>query len=213
MSDSIVKLWKEHNVESVVMNFACGGDSMNDTDWEISPDTVPDNVKKELEDHFDNVVYNNVEFYVNSDGHYEGEAGTVTITLEDDDTFYYAKNAESEYREMVTNVVDFGLSSEEETFVKNNVLNINGGEGTLAFNYKRDFIMSDEDEELQKELEDRIHDFVRHYIPDNIEEGGDPESESNSFTTNEAGEVLTITEGKLKLKIDTRYIIFKPSAE
>ena len=42
----------------------------------------------ELEDYSDGEIYNQVEFYVNSDGHYQGESGVVRIELngeEDED--------------------------------------------------------------------------------------------------------------------------------
>ncbi len=209
----IKELFKEYNIQEVIFRFTCGGDSMGDTDFEYVPDTIPDEVKKDLEDYFQNEVYNHVEFYVNSDGHYEGEVGTVTITLdiEDEDAdFEYVKDSESEYRESVVNVVDFEISPEEETFIQDNVTNINGGDGQIVINYKRDFIMSDAEDELQVSLKSRLEDFVRDYCPDNMEEGGELD-ETASFTTNDDGnlEVLQVGEEILKIFIDNRYTIYK----
>ena len=207
----IIKLWRDNNVESAVFTFSCGGDSMGDSSWEVFPEDVPDDAKKEIEDYLNDEVYDRVEFYVNSDGHYEGETGTVTVNLEEGESdFSYSKTAESEYNEHVVNVVDFKLTSEEEAFIVTNVMNINGGDGSITFNYKRDFIMSDEEEELQEALEGKIKTFVEDYQPDNMEEGGELR-EWTTFTTNEDGEDLKVEDNHLKISIDNSYTIYKPS--
>ena len=79
-----IKLWKELKIESGTMEFSCGGDSMNDYSFTFYGGGK-EIESSELKDYFDDAVYKHVEFYVNSDGHYQGEAGTVEITLDNDD--------------------------------------------------------------------------------------------------------------------------------
>ena len=89
-----VQQWKDNKVVKCEMEFSCGGDSMNDIDFYFH--TKEGKVElPELADYFDSEVYKNIEFYVNSDGHYMGEAGEVVIVLEDnEEDFSYTKNAE-----------------------------------------------------------------------------------------------------------------------
>jgi hypothetical protein len=71
--------WKELNVDRVVLTFNCGGDSMGDMDWEVFGANDQRIEDEDLISYFDRVIFDKVEFYVNSDGHYIGESGTVTI--------------------------------------------------------------------------------------------------------------------------------------
>src|ERR1700691_5187239 len=93
-----IELWNKLKIESCTMKFSCGGDSMNDYSFTFYGGGK-EIESPELKDYFDDAVYKHVEFYVNSDGHYQGEAGTVEITLDDDDDFSYCKAAQSEYEE------------------------------------------------------------------------------------------------------------------
>ena len=91
----VIQLWKENGVDSINFEFDCGGDSMNETTINILDKEGNVIECKEIEDYFDNKIYDKVEFYVNSDGHYIGENGNVYITLEDEDEeepyFSYSK--------------------------------------------------------------------------------------------------------------------------
>ena len=105
-----IKLWKELRITNCTMNFYCGGDSMGDTSFVLS-DENGDVDCQALEDFFDDEVYRHVDFYVNSDGHYQGESGQVEIELnEDEDGFYYSKSSTSEWSETETNIIDIELS-------------------------------------------------------------------------------------------------------
>jgi FkbM family methyltransferase len=101
--EEVIQLWKENDVDHIDFVFSCGGDSMNETEIVIydSKDKIIKN--KDIEDYFDEQVYNAVTFYDNSDGVYMGEDGTVTITLEevDDDEvdFIYSKSSTEEWNE------------------------------------------------------------------------------------------------------------------
>jgi hypothetical protein len=203
----IIKIWKEKNIDHINFNFSCGGDSMNDTSIEIfdkEGELVQDG---ELESYFDDQTYENVEFYVNSDGHYQGEFGVVEITLNDDeDDFEYSKSSSSEWNESCDNEVEIELTDEEAQFVADYVLNINGGEDDIKTNYKKDFILTNEQEETLQGLEGKISEFAQDYTPKN-EEG--EMNEWHSYTTNEEGKELKLVDNMLTLSITKSFDIIK----
>jgi hypothetical protein len=207
--EEIIKLWKELNVEKVNFNFSCGGDSMNDTDIEII-DTNGNFIENaELSDYFDRETYNHVDFYVNSDGHYIGESGVVEITLnEEGDDFYYTKNAQSEWSERFTETTTITLTDKESSFISEYVSNINGGSDGGVINYKKDFILTDEEETIATDLLDKLTEFARDFEPENVE--GDME-DWFTFTTNEEGEELTLVDNELTITIEQSYITYSDS--
>jgi len=206
--ENIIKRWKELNLENAVLDFNCGGDSMGDTTWYLKNKEGVDVNDEEIESWLDNEVYNQVEFYVNSDGHYNGEAGTVTVELENDETFTFSKSSQSEWTENVQNDIFIELTNDEIDFINKNVSNINGSnDSDLVFNYKSDFIMTDKLEEVSNGLSKKIDDAVMRYSPDI-----DDESELQdwySFTTNGEGEELTIVDNELKIIIDNSFTEFR----
>lgn len=169
--------WKELNVDRVVLTFNCGGDSMGDMDWEVF-DTDDNSIEDEdLISYFDREVFNRVDFYVNSDGHYIGESGTVTILLEDDmeaeQDFIYNKEAYSDYSESHESTVLIELTDAEVAYIKEYIRDINGGaEERVNINYSKDFIMTDEMVELEASISEKIGDFTSQYMPEDIEEDG-----------------------------------------
>ena len=203
----IIKIWKEKNIDHINFNFSCGGDSMNDTSIEIfdkEGELVQDS---ELESYFDDQTYKNVEFYVNSDGHYQGEFGVVEITLNDDeDDFEYSKSSSSEWNETCDNEVEIELTDKEAQFVADYVLNINGGEDDCQTNFKKDFILTNEQEETLKGLEEKISEFAQDYTPKN-EEG--EMNEWHSYTTNEEGKELKLVGNMLTLNVTKSFDIIK----
>lgn len=216
--NNIIKLWKENNLTEARFVFTCGGDSMGDTEWEFSNANGDCSAPKEVEDYLEDKVYDRVEFYVNSDGHYQGEAGTVTVTLDDDSEdeedwdFSFSKSATSEWNESYTSKVEYALNDAEAEFVKAHVLNINGGQdGSIAVNFKHDFIMSDEEEILLEKLQSNIDNFVRDFSPK------DAEGELNdwyTFTTNMDGDnevatELTVEGNNLILYINNSMTVYK----
>jgi len=207
MVKKIIKIWKEKNIDHVDFDFSCGGDSMNDTDVQIYNKEGNNVEDKEIEDYFQEKTYDNVEFYVNSDGHYQGEFGVVTITLnEDKDGFDYSKSSSTEWSESSISEVGIELTENEAQFVSNYVLNINGGNGDCQTNYKKDFILTDEEEETQKELEEKICDFARRYAPDECVGELD---DWHNFTTNESVKDLKIVGNMLTLYITNSFIVIK----
>jgi hypothetical protein len=203
----IIKIWKEKNIDHINFNFSCGGDSMNDTSIEIfdkEGELVEDS---ELERYFIDQTYNNVEFYQNSDGHYQGEFGVVTITLNDEeDDFEYSKSSSSEWSESSVSKAEIELSDEEAQFVADYVLNINGGEDDCQTNFKKDFILTNNQEEILNVLEEKISDFAQFFVPEEVE--GEMQ-EWHSYTTNEEGKELKLVGNMLTLSITRSFDIIK----
>jgi hypothetical protein len=206
--EQIIKRWKELNLEKAVLDFNCGGDSMGDTTWYLKNKEGVDVNDEEIESWLDDEVYKQVEFYVNSDGHYQGEVGTVTVELENDETFTFSKSSQTEWSESVENDIFIELTNDEIDFINKNVSNINGSnDSNLTFNYKSDFIMTDKLEEVSKGLSKKIDDAVADYRP-NI----DDESELQdwyTFTTNGEFEELTIVHNELKIIINNNVTEFR----
>lgn len=166
-----IKLWNEKNIKYCEMEFSCGGDSMNDYTFTYftEADSFHDS---DLDNYFDNEVYHNVNFYVNSDGHYLGENGIVHIELDDEgENFTYSKSAQSEWTETIDSELLIQLTDEQAEFIRKNVSDINGGfdEG-VNINYSRNFIMTDREEELQKEIELLVEGDTAHFEPNTDEE-------------------------------------------
>lgn len=207
----IIKLWNELNIDHINFNFSCGGDSMGDTDIEIFDKDGEIIENSDLHNYFDSDIYNRVDFYVNSDGHYIGESGYVEITLVDDDEesyFSYCKIAESEFSEHFTGIGVVTLTDEERTFIAEYVDNINGGDGGFDINYKKDFILTDEYENLVKELKEKISDFTSDFYPEEAQ--GEP-NDWVTYTTNEDGDDLVIDDNGLNLHITREYIVYSES--
>ena len=160
----ILKLWKKLKIDRCVLTFDCGGDSMGDMSWayfDKKETEITDGVD-ELTSFFDDEIFRNVEFYVNSDGHYIGENGFVTITLEDDE-FDYVKEAQSEFSESYTEEVLVKLTEDEKKFIEEKIENLAGGENgwTSAdddplVNYKVDCILTNKDQKILEELMNKL---------------------------------------------------------
>ena len=208
--ENTIKLWKEKGIDHAHFVFSCGGDSMNDTHLEYYDEKHNIIDGSELDDYFDNVVYQKVQFYEASDGYYIGEFGQVYIQLDDDDEdnidFTYSKESTSEYSESYTEDGYMKVSEAEETFLLNKIDNINGSDWDrdIAVNYKGESIFSDEEEEMEKDLLERIQNFVDKFLVEVSE--GEREEEGTSFTTGEEGEIEVIN-GELKLSITQRFLI------
>jgi hypothetical protein len=211
--EEAITLWKKLKIASCTMEFSCGGDSMNDWSFAFYGEKGGSIESVELKDFFDAEVFEKVEFYVNSDGHYVGEAGTVEIALNHEgDAFDYTKDAESEYDEQHTEITDIALPENMVKFIEENVSNINGGENDVTINFKRDFILTDEREVLMKKLEEKLKEEVNDFMPDQ-EINGDLK-DWRTFTTNDDSEeleTLTITGNSLKMVVTVTYTYYTTS--
>lgn len=211
--EKIIQLWKELEITHIDFEFTCGGDSMNDTTLVIH--TKDETIENEtISTYFDHEVYNRVEFYVNSDGHYMGENGNVLIQLNDEgDEFWYSKSAQSEWCERMTSDVEVELTDEEVAFVKEFVRNINGGESEQAnLNYKKDFIINDKRKELIDSIGSKVDDACGGFTPD-IEGDGEL-SDWYSFTTNEddvTDNEITFRGNKMVVTLSNEYYVFTDS--
>ena len=212
-----VSEWKKLGIESANMEFSCGGDSMNDYSFVFyTKNTTPggtENIEVESEElvlFFDRQIFDDVEFYVNSDGHYIGESGNVIITLNDDeDGFSYDKEAESEWSESYEETIYIKLSKEEIEFVKNKVLNINGGtDGDATFNYKVDCIITDEEEEIIEVLGKRLETDCEEYEFEEAE--GEQEDWFTWSTNQEVEDVIQFTEeDEMSVMVRRSFIQYK----
>lgn len=205
----IVSLWKQLNIGIVNFNFSCGGDSMNDTDIEILDNDGNLIENEDIKNYIDDVVYQRVNFYVNSDGYYIGEAGTVEITLDEDgEDLYFCKMAQSEFSETHSEETTVTLTKKEAKFVADHVLNINGGEGGNVTNFKHDFIITDEELKLVDALENKLNDFASEYY---FKTQSGESSDWFAYTTNENGEDLKLNGNKLTLKISKSFTTYRDS--
>jgi len=214
-----VKIWKDLGITECIMEFSCGGDSMNDYSFEFFKGSEKIE-SDELNSFFEDEVFNQVEFYVNSDGHYIGEAGKVHIELDDESddeeehTFTYSKSAQSEFSERFSSYGELKLTKKEVEFIKENILNINGGDGEINVNFKRDLILSDEDDVLLDKLKDKIDDFA---VNLEIEGEGDGDaSDWYSFTTSSDEDEtpnLTFEDNKLVLRVSREFYVYRDSED
>ena len=196
-----IKLWKEYNIDRCTMEFSCGGDSMNDTDFTLYDKDNNVVECEELTDYFDSVVYNEVDFYEVSDGHYMGEFGQVEITLEEDDDepyFSYDKQAQAEWEETFSETMYVELSEKESEVLKK-VSNINSSfmDSEKNINYKDDCVITEEESNTLDELLEKIFnmaDLVE------IEGKGEEQEESRRYESD-----IEIEEGKLLVEVSASF--------
>ena len=167
--EEAIQIWKDNNISYAEFQFYCGGDSMGETEFHFYTEKG-EITEGDLEGYFDDKVYENVDFYVNSDGHYQGEEGVVHIELEDGQ-FTYSKSAQSEWCETIDTELLIELTKEQADFIRKNVSDINGGEGEFSnFNYSRNFILTDKDETIQSEIGKILDDTCEEFQPDTKDE-------------------------------------------
>ena len=214
-----VSEWKKLGIDNANMEFSCGGDSMSDYSFTFYTKNTsavtgrPENIEVESElliSFFDLQIFDDVEFYVNSDGHYIGESGNVVITLNDDeDGFVYDKQSQSEWSESYEETIHIRLSNSEVEFIKNKILNINGGQdGDATFNYKIDCVITDEEEELIETLGKRLENECETYEFQDVE--GEEEDWFTWSTNQEVDDVIQFTEDdKMLVMVRRNFIQYK----
>jgi hypothetical protein len=178
--EQILKIWKDLKIDHCTMNFSCGGDSMNDFSFEFFDENENVLHSDELDKFFEEEVFDRVDFYVNSDGHYLGEFGTVHIELnEEENNFEYSKSGSSEYSETTSENFDYQLTDEEFILLRDKISDINGDSWNTNVNYKTDCIINDDESNILEELENKIKDFISSV---DFENGlGELQDESDSF--------------------------------
>lgn len=205
--NQIVELWKALDIATVEFVFYCGGDSMGDTEIHIY-DTKGKKVDSdEIADYIDDEVYNRVEFYEASDGHYQGESGTVYITLDDDgESLHFSKSSTSEWCESISSEVGVELGEELANFVREKIININGGYDDWVVNYKQDTILTDREEELLSELKETVKGYLNDYTP---EEAEGELSEWYTFHTQDNGNEILFNGNSLVIEVDNQTTVFR----
>ena len=162
--EQAIQLWKDNDVSKVRFEFSCGGDSMNETQVYIYNSADEEIECSELSDYFGDKVYDNVNFYENSDGVYMGESGNVYITFEDDD-FKYSKESEEEWCEHTPFTEKINLTDEEVEYIEKYVsdINANMSEDDININYKVDFIQTDKLVVIEEKLLEKVKNFFYNY--------------------------------------------------
>jgi hypothetical protein len=209
----LIKVWKENNIDHVNFNFSCGGDSMDETSIEIidKDENLVEN--SEISNYLDNEIYNRVDFYEASDGHYMGESGVVEITLIEDDGdeepyLSYNKQSTSEWYETFYETTKFTLTDEETKFVSDYVLNINGGDDGDTINYKTDCILTDEEEAIANKLQEKLCAFAQEF---DIECDSDSLDNFTYTTNSEESDLteLTLVGNELTLIVSKSGYVYK----
>lgn len=208
----LTKEWVEKNISEAIFEFYCGGDSMGDTTLIIYDETGNEINDKELSvgyyEILEDIVYDRVEFYEASDGHYMGESGKVHILYDEEtESLVFNKDSESEFNEMLDATIDFVLTDDEYDYLNNYVSSFfsSNWEGD-NFNYKKDFILTDEIKVKERKLMDNIHDAIgneEYDIPDNgeINDEGISFSSVEGFRDGETENVLNISKKNIDDKI------------
>ena len=222
----VLRLWKELKVEEAVFKFYCGGDSMGDTELTATDKEGNEIDLGELHSILEDEVYNRVQFYDASDGHYMGESGNVVIHL-DEDGLEFMKSAEAEFNERLNGQFDFWISDEEYEFLNKYVENINYSPwDSENINYKTDFILTDELESLQQDLIKRIVDESYDIEPEDVPYGAERNDDGVSFHTGEDfdddatirlvkkfDDATNETNHYLKVWVEVEYTVFTPSED
>lgn len=205
--ETMIKDWKEAGIGYAKFIFSCGGDSMNDCHFEYFTEDHDEIPSFEHETELEDILFKRVEFYVNSDGHYMGEDGTVTIELnEDEDDFYFSKEAEAEYCERITSEVTAVLTDEEVDYINKYAEDIIGGEDdNTDINYKINFIKTYELDEIEKSIFEKIDDVAGSFSP---AVDGEVRDFYSFSLTNDQTEDIKIDGNELTIYVDNEYYTY-----
>lgn len=204
-----IQEWKRLGITSCSMPFSCGGDNMNEYSFEfnkVEDGKLTTIESSELHNFFEDEVFRRVDFYETSDGHYMGEAGTVEITLNEDDDkpfFDYSKSAESEWHESVTKFVKLDLTEEEKTFLKSKVTRIEGGDDQETFYaYNGICLLNDAEIDIRAKLSEKLSDIAYSY----------DEWDGFDFDIDAAYRFEVIVDGgdEIEINITRWFYMFKP---
>ena len=203
-----LELWKKSLIDHCIMDFSCGGDSMNEFTfvfYDENKNVLHSEDITTLDKFFDEEVFDKVHFYEASDGHYLGEFGTVNIELNDEgDDFIYTKEASSEYSESVTEKFTFQLTDDEFDLLSEKISDFNGDSSGLVINYNLDCIITDKEIDILSNFENKILVFV---VDVDFEHGfSEAQEESEMFECN-VQDGLDEEDKKLELIISRSYYV------
>jgi hypothetical protein len=156
-----IQIWKENAIINAIITYDCGGDSMGDmaTVFYTENGEITFDGSNDLADYLENLSFEKVEYYVNSDGHYMGESGTVEIILDEDmdePDFDFLKSAEYEYSEDEHYVIWVELTDIEKNTLKKYVQSIMAEEDNYQFDYLGDSIISNDELEILNKIAYKI---------------------------------------------------------
>jgi len=226
----IILLWKKLKVEDIVFEYNCGGDSMNDTTTNIN---LPEesikvfiNERREIERYFEDEIYNKVEFYEASDGHYQGEFGNVLIELVEEKNgtayFTFTKESSSEWSETYSGNMPLELTKEEYNLLNKNVESLaDDGDfyemqrATMNITYKGDVFFNKEEmvifESFKRKLADAVHNFNDYEVEENDYIEG---SEYGMYSISVADDMTTDgNTHKLVVEVSRNYNVVKEDDE
>ncbi len=212
--EEAIKIWKELKIVQVDFNFYCGGDSMGDTDM-VFENKDNENCKvayDKLYTYIEDLIYERVEFYDASDGHYMGEAGHVYVELTDNgDDFDCSKTSESEWSETFSSIIGVAITDDEKTFIEKNIRSIVGGyDDSPMINYSRDLIMTDKTTKMVGELLEKIDNHTQDFVPDFEDEFGNGElQEWYTYDTSDNNDIIINEKGELEIPIDNNVCVYR----
>jgi hypothetical protein len=201
--EKLIKEWKEKGVDRAEFEFSCGSDSMNDTTLNFydkeGKEVIMSNESKET---LDNDIYKEVEFYQNSDGHYQGEFGVVLIEFDiEENQFGYSKSATEEWSESFTDIIELEITPELHKFCKEHILEISGESDYLDIEYAKDFYINSEKLEMLVDIQEIINEAIDNHEPEDTSEGELEEYVSMS-------NFKTIDNNKIKFNYDYRKTVY-----
>lgn len=160
------KIFTKHNIVRVIADFDMGGDSGEVYDieaFDINEQLIPLNDYEV--GHIRDSIYTNVEFYEISDGHYNGEYGSVTIEYEKEEgEFLFNKEGKAKYTELERNIIFIKFSEDEINYIKEYLSDFGqSGWNGYIFIYKKDFIFTEKHQEIEYSIRDKIILFLDSY--------------------------------------------------
>lgn len=160
-TNEAIQLWKERNIQRCEMEFNAGGDDMGEYTFTFygEKDVIE---AEDLKDFFDDEVFKNVTFYQNN----EGEYGTVTITLdnEDETLFIYSKISWTDEQESITEPSDIELTPEEMALLRDKIERfIFMYDESPVYTYYKDCILSEKEMETLDTFEERVSEYAEQY--------------------------------------------------
>lgn len=157
-----IQLWKEKNIQRCEMEFNAGGDDMGEYTFTFYGENDAEVKDDDLKDFFDDEVFKNVTFYENN----EGEYGTVTITLDNEDgtSFVYDKISWTDEQKTITEPLDIELTPEEVALLRDKIERFSFVfEEPPVYTYYKDCILSEKEMETLNAFEERVSEYAEDY--------------------------------------------------
>jgi hypothetical protein len=161
-TNEAVQLWKERNIQRCEMEFNSGGDDMGEYTFTFYGENDVEVKDNGLWNFFDNEVFNNVKFYECN----EGEYGTVTITLDNEDgtLFVYDKTSWTDESETITEPSDIELTPEEVALLRDKIERfIFTSDEPPVYTYYKDCILSEKEMETLNTFKERVSKYAEEY--------------------------------------------------